>query len=166
AGIGTVRGGIEIADGPWDGITTTFKSPPATRHVTVNLPGIKKVGYGGSTGRSVRLTGGPLETFGDGSLTIRYTGQHGWGRLTASVAIKGSSTPLTFGGVRVKKSAGVLRIPLSDQAVLIPRGKRLAVSVGDQSAGNVYASLCCGPTPKPAPTITIGRITLNLSLLK
>jgi len=80
--------------------------------------------------------------------------------------VKGSRTPLTFGAALVRKSAGVLRIPLSNQAVLIPRGKRLVVTVGDQSAGDVYSTIGRSPVPGAAPTITIGRVTLTLSLLK
>jgi hypothetical protein len=162
AGTEAVGGGLTIADDPWDGTTTNFKTPPPTRHVTVNLPGSKALGKGGAVTRSVRLTGGPLETFGDGYLMARYSGQHSWGRLIASVTIKGTSTPLTFGAVRLDKQAGVIRIPLSDQAVLIPRGKRLVVTVGSQTAGGIYAGLPTGTSP----AITIGRITLTLSLLK
>jgi ABC-2 type transport system ATP-binding protein len=166
AGEEAIGGGLTIADDPWDGTTTNLKVPPPTRHVTVNLPGAKKLGSGNSAARMVRPTGGPLETFGDGSVAVRYSGQHLWGELVASVTIKGSSTPLTFGAARVTKHAGVLRIPLSDQAVLIPRGKRLVVRVGDQTAGGVYGILSRSPVPGAAPTITIRRVTLTLSVLK
>lgn len=162
AGTEAVGGGLAIADDPWDGTTTNLKTPPPTRRVTVNLPGSKKLEEGGAVMRSVRLTGGPLETFGDGYLTARYSGQHSWGQLIASVTIKGTSTPLTFGAVRLNKQAGVIRIPLSDQAVVIPRGKRLVITVGSQTAGGMYAGLPTGPSP----AITIRRITLTLSVLK
>jgi hypothetical protein len=164
AGFEAVGGGVQLANDPWDGTVTIFKSPPSTRRMTVNLPGTKKVSCG-TIVRSVRLPGGPLETFGDGYVTVRYSGQHLWAGLIATLTIKGSSTPVTVGAARVKKRAGVLRIPLSNQAVLIPRGKRLVVTVGTQSAG-VFGAVCGGPTSNAAPTITIGRITLNLSLLK
>jgi len=129
-----------------------------------HLPGTKKVSCG-TVVRSVRLPGGPLETFGDGYVAVRYSGQHLRAGLLATVSIKGTSTPVTVGAARVKKRAGVLRIPLSNQAVLIPRGKRLVVTVGNQVTG-VFGSACGAPPPNTAPTITIGRITLNLSLLK
>ena len=164
AGFEAVGGGVHLASDPWDGTVTIFKSPPSTRRVTVNLPGTKKVSCG-TVVRWVRLPGGPLETFGDGYVTVRYSGQHLWVGLIATLTIKGSSTPVTVGAARVKKREGVLRIPLSNQAVLIPRGKRLVVTVGTQSAG-VFGAVCGGPPPNAAPTITIRRITLNLSLLK
>ncbi|HET8557192.1 MAG TPA: hypothetical protein VFL58_07785, partial [Gaiellaceae bacterium] len=70
-----------------------------------------------------------------------------------------------FGAAIVKRQAGVLRIPLSDQAVLIPRGKRLVVTVGDQAAGGVYSGVGRSPVPGATPTIKIGRVTLTLSVL-
>lgn len=166
AGFEAVGGGVQLASDPWDGTVSRFKSPPPTRRVTVNLPGTKKLGTGRNAARSVRLTGGPLETFGDGYVTVRYSGQRGWAGLIASVTIKGTSNPVTFGAARVTKQAGVLRIPLSNQAVLIPRGKRLVVTVGDQSAGGVYSGIGRSPVPGATPAITIGRVTLTLSLLR
>jgi pimeloyl-ACP methyl ester carboxylesterase len=165
-GAGTVHGGVELAHDPWDGTTTSYRGAPPTRRVTVNLPGTKELGGGRAAARTVRLTGGPLETFGDGYLMVRYSGQHLWGALIGSVMIKGSRTPLTFGAAHVTKQAGVLRIPLSNQAVLIPRGKRLVVTVGDQSAGDVYSTVGRTPVPGATPTIAIGRVTLTLSVLK
>jgi hypothetical protein len=163
AGSGSVGGGgVELAHDPWDGTTTSYEGLPGTRRVSVNFPGTSSLGSGASATRRVRLPGGPLETFGDGYITLRYSARRSWARLSASVSLEGSSTPLTFGAVRPKKTAGVIRIPLSDQSVLIPRGKRLVVSVGGSSAGGVYTGTCCAASP----TITIGRVTLTLSLLK
>ncbi|HJQ74497.1 MAG TPA: CocE/NonD family hydrolase [Gaiellaceae bacterium] len=157
--------GVELAHDPWDGTTTKYQGPPPTRRMSVNLPGTKKLATtSASTSRSVRLTGGPLETFGDGSVTVRYSGaQRSWVRLVATVGVKGSSTPVTFGAALLKKASGVLRIPLSDQAVFLPRGKRLVVTVGGETAAGVYQqpSLSVG-----TGSITIRRVTLNLSLLK
>jgi alpha-beta hydrolase superfamily lysophospholipase len=160
-GAGSVHGGVELAHDPWDGATTSYTSPPATRRTSINLPGTKKLGAAGSVNRSVRLTGGPLETFGDGYLTVRYSANEAYGTLFASVAVRGRSTPVTFGAARVTKAAGVVRIPLSDQAVLLPRGKQLVVTVGRGSAGGVYT-----PSGLKSGSITIGRVTLTLSLLR
>jgi fermentation-respiration switch protein FrsA (DUF1100 family) len=165
AGVGSVHGGIRLAHDPWDGTTTSYTALPRTRHKSVNLPGSKKLSTtSASTSRTVRLTGGPFETFGDGSVTVRYSGAgRSWQRLVATVGVKGSSTPATFGATVLKKPSGVLRIPLSDQAVLLPRGKRLVVNVGGDTAGGVYNE---PPLSVSTGFITIGRITLNLSLLK
>jgi ABC-2 type transport system ATP-binding protein len=163
AGGPKLGGGVELAHDPWNGATTSYKGLPLTRHKVVNLPGTTKLtAPGASASRSVRLTGGPLETFGDGSITVRYSGAaSGWTHLVATVAVKGMSTPVTYGAARVTKQSGLLKIPLSDQAVLLPRGKRLVVTVGGDTADGVYAQ-----APGGSGTITIGGITLNLSLLE
>jgi pimeloyl-ACP methyl ester carboxylesterase len=163
AGIPSLGGGVELAHDPWDGERSFFQVLPQTRHKIVNLPGRTELtAPGASVSRSVRLTGGPLETFGDGSVTVRYSGAaSGWTHLVATVAVKGTSTPVTFGAARVTKKAALLHIPLSDQAVLLPRGKKLVVTVGGETVGGVYLSVPGGSGP-----ITIGRITLDLSLLK
>ena len=155
-------GGVQLAHDPWDGKTTVYRGLPATRRQSVNLPGTTRIPGTGSLKRSVRLTGGPYETFGDGSLSIRYSGLSGaLKQIRATVSVKGGKTPVTFGAANVTSEAGVLRIPLSDQAVLLPRGKRLVVTVGTTSANGVYS-----PTSGNPLTVTIGRITLNLSFLR
>jgi alpha-beta hydrolase superfamily lysophospholipase len=156
-------GGVELAHDPWDGSPTSYKNLPKTRHKIANLPGRTKLKAPGAfVNRSVRLTGGPLETFGDGSVTVRYSGAaSSWTHLVATVAVKGKSTPVTFGAARVTAKAGVLKIPLSDQAVLLPRGKKLVVTVGGETVGGFYLS-----PPGASGSLTIGRVTLNLSLLK
>ena len=155
-------GGVELGHDPWDGKVSTYQGVPQTRHKVVNLPGKKKLTRpSASVRRSVRLTGGPLETFGDGSITVHYAGAAGsWPRLTATVTVKGTAFPVTFGSALVTKPSGVLTIPLSDQAVLLPRGQRLVVRVGGGTADGVYAHA------GGSGSITIRGITLNLSLLK
>jgi dienelactone hydrolase len=156
-------GGVELAHDPWDGSKSFFKTLPKTRHKVVNLPGRTMLkAPGASVSRLVRLTGGPLETFGDGSVTVRYSGlTGGWTHLIATVAVKGKSTPVTFGAARVTRKSGLVTIPLSDQAVLLPRGKQLVVTVGGETAGGVYLDV-----PGASGSLTIGRVTLNLSLLR
>ncbi len=68
---------------------------------------------------------------------------------------------MTFGAARVTNHAGVVRIPLSNQAVRLPRGKRLVVTVGMTTADGVYSTISGAPL-----VLKIGRITLNLSLLR
>jgi hypothetical protein len=162
AGGPKVGGGVELAHDPWDGTTTSYKGLPRTRRAVVNLPGTARLtGVSAFTRRSVRLTGGPLETFGNGSITVRYSGASGsWTHLVATVGVKGGSLWATFGAADVTKPSGVLKIPLSDQAVLLPRGKPLVVAVGGDTAGGVYAKA------GGSGSITIHGITLNLPLLR
>ena len=175
AGGPKASGGVDLAHDPWDGTTSHYKSLPRTRRKSVSLPGTKTLktisNAASGTTRSVRLTGGPFETFGDGYLTVRYSGQGNYGWLIASVGVRGSSTQVTFGAAplnRTKKS-GTVRIPLSDQAVFLPRGKRLVVTVGRGFPDGVYTSAAANGSNQVPPIhrqITIGSITLNLSLLR
>ena len=162
AGVGTVHGGVELAHDPWNGSTTSYSSLPRTRHTSVNLPGSKRIAANSSVTRSARLTGGPLETFGDGSVSVRYSRNSVLTEIRAMVSVKGISAPVTVGAAKIRGGSGVVRIPLFDEAVLLPRGKRLTVTVGGTTADGVYEPLQSGG----APAITLGRITLNLSLLR
>jgi dienelactone hydrolase len=164
AGAGTVHSGVELAHDPWDGSTTSYRALPRTRRMSVNLPGTKRIAANGSVSRSARFTGGPLETFGDGFLNVRYSGNSALTEIRAMVAVKARKTPVTVGAARLGKGAGVVKIPLLDEAVLLPRGKRLKVTVGGISADGVYLPLEGGSGA--TPVIKIGRITLNLSLLR
>jgi predicted acyl esterase len=154
-------GGVELAHDPWDGTTTSYAALPPTRTASVALPGTTTLHTGSRLSRGARLTGGPLETFGGGIVTVRYSGMKGWSRLAATVSVAGSSTPVTLGATRLTKPAGVATIRLLDECVLLPRGKRLVVALGATTPGGVYAE------DVPAGSaITIGRMTLKLSLLK
>jgi pimeloyl-ACP methyl ester carboxylesterase len=158
-----VRGGVEVAHDPWDGKTSFFGSLPHTRHAGVNLLGGTKLAGGGSLSRSARLTGGPLETFGDGSVTVRYSGAGpAWTQLVATVSVRGQATPVTEGGAPVTKPSGVLRIPLMDESVLLPRGKKLVVTLSASSPDGVFHA----PLAGTSDSISIGRVTLDLSLLR
>ena len=157
-----VGGGVELAHDPWDGETSFHNGLPVTRRQSVSLPGTKEVHGTGSVRRLIRLPGGPFETFGDSSLRVRYSDHRAdLNQIRAMVSVKRSKTPVTFGAARVTSHAGVVRIPLSNQAVRLPRGKRLVVTVGMTTADGVYSPIYGAPL-----VIKIGRITLNLSLLK
>lgn len=131
-----------------DAATTTFRSLPPTRHVSVNLPGTAK-------SRSVRLPGGPLETFGVGSVTIRYA-RATWKQVVARVTTP-SGTLVTEGAAPVEARAGLLTIPLLDEAVLLHRGKKLVVTL--TSHDSEFAGAGGGK-------IAIRRVTLELSVLQ
>ncbi|HEY3550666.1 MAG TPA: CocE/NonD family hydrolase, partial [Gaiellaceae bacterium] len=138
AGGPAIPGGVELAHDPWNGTTTTYKKLPATRTASVNLPGSTKLSGSKLATRSARLTGGPHETFGDGFVRVRYSGATNWTHLVATVSVKGAKVPVTEGAAVVKASSGVLKIPLMDEAVVLPRGKKLVLELGAVSADDVY----------------------------
>jgi alpha-beta hydrolase superfamily lysophospholipase len=168
AGGPSIGGGVELAHDPWDGNTTLYKKLPATRTASVNLPGSTKLKGSAFVTRSVRLTGGPHETFGDGYVKVRYSGAKKWTHLVATLSIKGRRTPVTEGAAVVGRSSGVVEIRLMDEAVLLPRGKRLVLKLGATSADNVYGvgiPVYASPEPSGAK-IKIRGATLRLSFLK
>ena len=138
AGGPALGGGVEMAHDPWDGTTTLSKKLPAARRATVAFPGKTKIAGSAFATRSARLTGGPHETFGDGFVTVHYSGARNWTHLVATVSVKGSKTPVTEGAAPITSSSGVVKIPLMNEAVLLPRGKKLVVEFGATSADNVY----------------------------
>lgn len=154
------QSGVEVAHDPWDGRTTSYTGLPATHAASVALPGSTVLRPGARVSRSARLTGGPHESFGAGTVTVRYSGAQGWTHLVASVAVAGVKIPVTLGAVRIPRPAGVATIHLLNEVVRLPRGKRLTVTLGGSSANGLFAG-----EPPAGATITVGRVTLKLPLL-
>lgn len=142
-----IGGGVDIQHEAPDKTTTAFTKFPPTRFVNVNLPG-------SALTRSVLLPGGPLETFGGGSVTIRYSGAS-WKHVVAQVSDP-SGTVVTEGAAPVKHRRGVLTIPLLNEAVLLPRGKKIVVTLS--SHDTTFGGASSGK-------ISVGRVTLKLSVL-
>ena len=165
---GPVSPDILLQHDPWDGKQTTYSKLPRTGMASVSLPGRTKLSGAAFATRSARLTGGPHETFGAGFVRVRYSGASQWTHLVATVSAKGSKTPVTEGAAPLKSSAGVVKIPLMNEAVLLPRGKKLVVQLGAVSAEDV-SDIGTGIYASPAPqgaSITVGGATLKLSFLR
>jgi alpha-beta hydrolase superfamily lysophospholipase len=165
-GAGTAPPRVELAHDPWDGKTTTFAGLPPTKTVSVALPGASALESGGKVVRSARITGGPHETFGDSTVTVRYSGGKGWDRLVAVLAVAGSSTPISAGGVRLTSAGGVATIRLLNESVLVPPGARLVLYLGATSTVQSPSDALFLDDVQPGASITIGRATLALSVLR
>jgi predicted acyl esterase len=158
---------VELAHDPWDGKTTTYTSTPPTKRISVTLPGSSTIsGSSGKVVRSVRLTGGPHETFGDSTVVVKYSGATGWDRLVAVLAVQGSSTPITAGGVKLKASSGTVTIKLMNEAVRFAAGKRLVLYLSSTSLAQSTSDALYLASVAPDAKVTIGRVTLNLSVLQ
>jgi pimeloyl-ACP methyl ester carboxylesterase len=168
AGGPALPGGVEVAHDPWDGTTTVYKKLPATRSASVTFPGKTTLALEAFATRSARVTGGPFETFGDGFVTVHYSGAKSWTHLVATVSVKGQRTPVTEGAAPITAASGVVKIPLMDEAVLLPRGKKLVLKLGAISADNVYhvGVPIYGTAAPQAGSITVGSASLKLSILK
>jgi hypothetical protein len=114
---------------------------------------------GSTVTRGARFTGGAHETFGDGAVTVRYSELKRWDHLVAVVTVAGQSSPITEGGTKLTRASGVATIRLMNEAVVIPSGAKVTVTLGATS--DAYS------TNVPAgSSITLGRATLKLSVLQ
>ena len=152
---------VELAHDPWDGKTTTYAGLPPTKKASVALPGTATIATGGKVVRGARLTGGPHETFGDSTVTVRYSGAKGWDRLVAVLTIAGQSTPISAGGVKLTEASGVATIRLMNESVLVPAGAKLVVYLGATSTVQNSADALYLDGVQPGSSITIGRETLD-----
>jgi len=158
-GAGSAVSPVTLAHDPWDGSPTTFTSLPPTKTISVSLPGTTTLKTGAKAARGARFTGGAHETFGDSTVTVRYSKAKGWNHLAAVVTVAGQASPVTEGGMTIKAASGVATIHLMDESVLIPAGKKVTVTIG-ATTGDAYA------VDVPAGSaITLGRATLKLSVL-
>jgi pimeloyl-ACP methyl ester carboxylesterase len=161
-GAGSVGAPVELAHDPWDGKVTTYAGLPATKRATVSLPGTTTIGATGKVVRGARVTGGPHETFGDSTVTVRYSGAKNWSHLVAVLSASGIPTPISTGACPVTTASGVVQIHLMNESVRVPAGAKFTVTLAATSgAAPVYAA------PEPAgASIKVGRVTLALSFLK
>ena len=158
---------VELAHDPWDGSTTSYAALPPTKFTSVALPGTTTMrSPGGKVVRGARLTGGPHETFGDSTVTVRYSGAKGWDRLVAVLTVDGTATPISEGGTKISAASGVATIRLMNEAALVPAGKRLVVTLGATSTVQASANALYLDDVQPGAAITIGRETLKLSVLQ
>jgi hypothetical protein len=158
---------IVLAHDPWDGKPTSFKTMPPTKTISVTLPGTSALsGSNAKAVRGVRVTGGPHETFGDSTVVVRYSNAQGWDRLVAVLALQGSTTPITAGGVKLTGSSGKVTIKLMNESVRFAAGKRLVLYLGPTSLIQDPGDALYLASVQPESKLTIGRVTLNLSVLK
>jgi alpha-beta hydrolase superfamily lysophospholipase len=158
---------IVLAHDPWDGKPTSYKTLPPTKTISVTLPGTTTMsGATGKVVRSARITGGPHETFGDSSVVVRYSGAKNWDRLVAVLAVAGNSTPITAGGVKLTAASGKVTIKLMNEAIRVAAGKRLVLYLSSTSIAQDPGDALYLAAVQPGAEITIGRVTLNVSVLK
>jgi alpha-beta hydrolase superfamily lysophospholipase len=156
---------VELSHDPYDGKTTTFTTRPPAKTISVALPGTTTMrDTTGKAVRSVRITGGPHETFGASSVTVAYSNAQNWDRLVAVLAV--GTTPITAGGVKLTAARGTVTIKLLNEALRVGAGKRLSVYLSSTSTAQSPANALYLAGVQPGAQITIGRATLNLSVLK
>jgi alpha-beta hydrolase superfamily lysophospholipase len=163
---GRYRPLVELAEDPFRGSPHVYAGLPPTKRVSVALPGTSTIGNGGKVVRGARITGGPHETFGDSTVTVRYSGAKSWDRLVAVLTAAGSSTPITAGGIKLAATSGVATIRLLNESVLVRPGARLVLYLGATSTVQSSSDALYLDDVQPGSSITIGRVTVALSVLK
>jgi predicted acyl esterase len=163
---------VALAPSPWRGKAKTYTKLPATRRLTIALPGSDRLA---GAGRALRESGrftGRAETFGSAAvrLSVRLSG--GWSRLVAVLTAqkgRGKEVVVSEGGINTTGLKGKRRltIRLIDTATLIPQGARLKLTLASsslaQNPGNLlYLNL---PMPRKA-RVTIGNARLDLPILR
>jgi hypothetical protein len=112
----------------------------------------------------VRITGGPHEAYGDSTVVVRYSGAQNWDRLVAVLAV--GTTPITAGGVKLTAASGKVTIRLMNQMLRFAAGQKLTLYLAPTSLAQSTANALYLASVQPDAKITIGRVTLNLSMLK
>jgi predicted acyl esterase len=163
---------VALAPSPWRGKAKTYAKLPATRRLTIALPGSDRLA---GAGRALRESGpftGRAETFGSGTVrvTIRLSG--GWSRLVAVLTAqprKGKEVVVSEGGVNTTGVKGKRRlaIRLIDTATLIPQGARLRLTLASSSLAQNPANLLYLNLPMPKTArVTVGSASLVLPILR
>jgi predicted acyl esterase len=163
---------VALAPSPWRGKVQTYSKLPATRRLSIALPGSDRLA---GAGRALRESGGftgRAETFGSPTVrvTVRLSG--GWSRLVAVLTAqprRGREVVVSEGGVNTTGLKGTrkLAIRLIDTATLIPRGARLKLTLASSSLAQNPANLLYLNLPMPKTArVTIGSASLLLPILR
>ena len=171
-GTSTTIAPISLAPSPWRGKLRSFTKLPATRRLTIALPGNDHLAGAGRAQRTSGRFTGNAETFGSATvqLTARLTG--GWSRLVAVLTAeprKGSVTVVSEGGINTAGLKGTrkLAIRLLDTATLIPRGARLTLTLASSSVAQNPGNLLYLNLPMPRTSrIALGSAKLTLPILR
>jgi predicted acyl esterase len=163
---------VALAPSPWRGKAKTYTKLPATRRLTIPLPGSDRLA---GAGRALRESGrftGRAETFGSATVRVGVRLSGGWSRLVAVLTAqkgRGKQVVVSEGGINTTGLKGKRRlaIRLIDTATLIPQGARLKLTLASsslaQNPGNLlYLNL---PMPRRA-RVTIGNARLDLPILR
>jgi fermentation-respiration switch protein FrsA (DUF1100 family) len=161
-----------LAPSPWRGKLGKYTKLPATRSLSIALPGTDRLA---GAGRALRTSGrftGRAETFGSATVLVTAKCSGGWSRLVAVLTAqrrKGAEIVVSEGGVNTTGLSGTrkLAIRLIDTATLIPKGARLKLTLASsslaQNPGNLlYLNL---PMPRTA-RVTLGPARLTLPILR
>jgi alpha-beta hydrolase superfamily lysophospholipase len=156
---------VLLAADPWTGFVASYPGVPPTTRLRISLPGRTRIAQGGKVVRSIRVSV-KRETFGAGVVTFPASGTSSWNHVVAVLSY--GNTVVSEGGTTTQLSARprTVRIRLMNEAVTIPRGARLTLTLAAVSTAQSSANLLYARDVPPGSTLTVGRVTLALSVLR
>ena len=163
---------VGLAPSPWRGKLRTYARLPATRRLTVSLPGADRLT---GAGRALRTSGrftGRAETFGSPTVQVTARLAGGWSRIVAVLTAqprKGSEVVISEGGINTAGMSGKRRltIRLIDTATLVPQGARLRLTLASSSLAQNPANLLYLNLPMPrGARVALGAVRLTLPILR
>jgi alpha-beta hydrolase superfamily lysophospholipase len=157
---------VALAADPWTGAVAQYATTPPTQRLTLSLRGRTTVHQGGKVVRRIVLPRA-RETFGDSVVSFPASGSAGWDHVVAVLSF--GSTVVSEGGVptpRLTTKPRTVRIRLFDEAVRIPRGARLTLTLAATSTAQSRANLVYAREVPAGSKLTVGKVTLSLSVLK
>ena len=132
----------------------------------VTLPGTTTMsGATGKVVRGVRITGGPHETFGDSTVASATPARRA-GTDSSPCSRSRASTPITAGGVKLSAASGTVDDQADERGRTDPGRQEARAHLGSTSLAQSPANPLYLAAVQPDAKITIGRVTLNLSVLK
>jgi len=157
---------VALAADPWASPVASYPSLPPTRRLTLTLPGKTTIRQGGKVVRRLAL-GSTRETFGSGVVSFPGSSRSSWDHVVAVLSF--GSTVVSEGGVptaNLTVKPRTIRIKLLDEAVRIPRGARLTVTLAATSTAQSRTNLLYAREVPAGSTLSVGKVTLSLSVLK
>jgi fermentation-respiration switch protein FrsA (DUF1100 family) len=163
---------VGLAPNPWRGKLSTYRKLPATRRLTIALPGNDRLSGAGRALRTSGLFTGRAETFGSGTVQVSVRLSGGWSRLVAVLTAKprrGSVVVVSEGGINTAGLSGKRRlaIHLIDTATLIRQGARLTLTLASSSLAQNPGNLLYLNLPMShGARVTVGQARLLLPILR
>src|SRR6266516_2543820 len=156
---------VQLGADPWTGHVASYRTLPPVRRLTLSLPGTTRIAQGAKVVRSIRLRSA-AETFGDSVVSFPAASRTSWDHVVAVLSV--GDTVVSEGGTTTHGLTGrprTVRIRLLDEAVKIRKGARVTLTLAATSTAQDPGNLLYAREVDAGSTLTVGRVTLSLSVL-
>jgi predicted acyl esterase len=145
-------------------------SQPGTVTTTVVFPGVTTFARSGKSVRSSARLRKAVEVYGSPALKATIAASGGWSRLVAVLTARtpqGTEIVVSAGGVPTKNGLQQVTIRLASQAIFVPRGSRLTLTLGSSSLAQSTSNLLYLDLPMaPSARVRVGNAVLMLPGLR